>query len=94
MYISDAGCQKIYKVNISDSSCVPFGWKGRYAGPGRFSFAFPAPDKVMAFTDHSVITFMKDDKPCESIILDEAIVDAGMWADSVFVATNTNVREM
>ena len=71
-------------MNISDSSCVPFGWKGRYAGPGKFSFAFPAPDKVMVFTDHSVITFMKD----------EAIVDAGMWADSVFVATNTSVREM
>ena len=81
-------------MNISDSSCVPFGWKGRYAGPGKFSFAFPASDRVMVFTDHSMITFLKDDKPCESIILDKAIVDAELWADTVFVATSTNIRVM
>ena len=81
-------------MNISDSSCVPFGWKGRYAGPGKFSFAFPSHDNGMAFTGHSTRSFLKDDKPRESIILDEAIVDSELWADTVFVATSTNIRVM
>ena len=84
----------LYKVNLPDSSCVPFGWRGRYAGPGKFSFAFPTCDRVMVFTDHSVITFLKDDKPCHSIILDDAITDAGLWADVLYVSTDKSVREM
>ena len=48
VYISDTGCQMVLKVNIGDGSCVPFGWKGAYSGPGKFIFAFPAPDKVMS----------------------------------------------
>ena len=84
----------LYKVNLPDGSCVPFGWRGRYAGPGKFSFAFPICDRVMVFTDHSVITFLKDGQPCQSIILDDAITDAGLWADVLYVSTDKSVREM
>ena len=55
VYISDTGCQMLYKVNLPDSSCVPFGWRGRYAGPGKFCFAFPTRDRVLVFTDHSAV---------------------------------------
>ena len=89
VYISDTCCQMLYKVNLPDSSCVPFGWRGRYAGPGKFSFAFPTRDRVMVFTDHSVITFLKDDTPCQSIILDDAITDAGLRT-----FRQTNLSEM
>ena len=94
VYISDTGCQMLYKVNLPDSSCVPFGWRGRYAGPGKFCFAFPTRDRVLVFTDHSVITFLKDGTPCQSIILDDAIIDAGIWADTLYVSTDKCVREM
>ena len=81
------------KVNLADGSCVPFGWKGRYAGPGKFIFAFPTPDKVMMFTDHSVINVTKDDTPCESVLLDEVIVNAKLWQNTVFVSTEKSVYE-
>ena len=93
MYISDTGCQMVLKVNIGDGSCVPFGWKGSYSGPGKFIFAFPAPDKVMLFTDHSVINILKNDTPCESILLDDIILDAKLWVDTVFVSTENAVTQ-
>ena len=91
VYISDTGCQMVLKVNIDDGSCVPFGWKGAYTGPGKFIFAFPAPDKVMLLTDHSVINVLKNDTPCESILLDDTILDANLWVDTVFVSTENSV---
>ena len=93
VYISDTGCQMVLKVNIGDGSCVPFGWKGAYSGPGKFIFAFPAPDKVMIFTDHSGINILKNDTPCESILLDEIILDAKLWVDTVFVSTENSVTQ-
>ena len=39
VYVSDTGNQIILKVNLADKSCIPFGWTGRYAGPGKFCFA-------------------------------------------------------
>ena len=93
VYISDTGCQMVLKVNIGDGSCVPFGWKGAYSGPGKFIFAFPAPDKVMLFTDHSVINILKNDTPCESILLDDIILDAKLWVDTVFVSTENAVTQ-
>ena len=93
VYISDTGCQMVLKVNIGDGSCVPFGWKGAFSGPGKFIFAFPAPDKVMLFTDHSVINVLKNDTPCESILLDDIILDAKLWVDTVFVSTENAVTQ-
>ena len=57
-------------------------------------FAFPASDMVMVFTDHSAICFLKDGTPCESIILDEEVGDAGMWSDdTVLVSASKSVDE-
>ena len=82
VYISNTGCQMVLKVNIGDGSCVPFGWKGAYSGPGKFIFAFPAPDKVMLFTDHSVINILKNDTPCESILLDTVLKENWFYDNS------------
>ena len=61
--------------------------------PAYIMFAFPAPDKVMMFTDHSMISVLKDDTPCESVLLDEIIVDASLWVDTVFVSTENSVTQ-
>ena len=93
VYVSDTGNQIILKVNLADKSCIPFGWTGRYAGPGKFCFAFPAPDQVMVFTDHSVISFLMDGTPCQSIILEEEVVDASSLHDTILVAEKNSIRE-
>ena len=95
MYLSDLGCQIVIKVSIHGSSCVPFGWYGRYTGPGRFKFALPTSDRVLVFTDHSALIFRKDGTRCESIILDEDedATDAGMWRDTVLISVAKTVRE-
>ena len=36
----------------------------------------PGKDRVLVFTDHSVIKFTSDGTPCESIILDSPVNDA------------------
>ena len=94
--MSDPGLQVVMKVCLVGSSCVAFGWEGRYAGPGLLKFAFPATDRVFVFTDHSTITFLKDGTPYESIILDEEISDAGMWAedDNIYVSMSKSVEEL
>ena len=83
------------KVSLVGSSCVAFGWEGRYTGPGQIKFAFPTNDRVHVFTDHSTITFLKDGTPCESIILDEEVSDAGMWEkDTIYVSVSKSVAEL
>ena len=94
MYVSDPGCQVTMKVSLVGSSCEAFGWEGRYTGPGTMKFAFPSSDRVFVFTDHSAISFLKDGTPCESIILDEEVSDAGMWEDNTLhVSVSTSVTE-
>ena len=63
-------------VNII-KKCTLNRWSGRYLGPGIFRFAVPAAEHVSVFTDHSVITFLKDGTACESVLLDKPIIDAG-----------------
>ena len=93
VYVSDTGNQVIIKVSLEDKACAPFGWTGRYSGPGAFSFAVPAPDQVLVFTDHSVISFLKDGSPCHSVILEEEVVDAISLPDTVFVAEALAIRD-
>ena len=80
-------------TRLADKSCIPFGWTGRYAGPGIFRFAFTAPDQVMVFTDHSVISFLKDGTPCQSIILEEEVLDARILHGAILVAEKTNIKD-
>ena len=54
-----------------------FRWTGRYLGPGKMYFAIPSTNFVSIFTDHSLLTFKFDGTPCESILLDKPMVDAG-----------------
>ena len=76
------------KVSLPGGSCTSFGWEGMYTGP------FPASDRVMVFTDHSAISFLKYGTPCESIILDKEVGDAGMWSeDTVIVSVSKTVEE-
>ena len=91
MYLSDPGCQVVMKVSLPGGSCTSFGWEGRYSGPGYMKFAIPASDRVILFTDHSAISFLKDGTPCESILLDEEVGDAGMWANKVFVSASKSI---
>ena len=93
MYVSDTGNQMVMKVNLADKSCIPFGWTGRYAGPGIFRFAFPAPDQVMVFTDHSVISFLKDGTPRQSLVLDEGVSDCNISFDTIYVAEMKLIRK-
>ena len=93
VYVSDTGNQIILKVNLADKSCIPFWWTGRYAGPGIFRFEFPAPDQVMVFTDHSVISFLKDGAPCQSVILEEEVLDARILHGAILVAEITNIKD-
>ena len=94
VYVSDPGSQMVMKFSLPGGSCTSFGWEGRYTGPGSMKFAFPAADRVMVFTDHSAISFLKDGTPCESIILDEEVGDAGMWSeDTVIVSVSKTVEE-
>ena len=93
VYVSDTGNQMVMKVNLADKSCIPFGWTGRYAGPGIFRFALTAPDQVMVFTDHSVISFLKDGTPCQSIILEEEVLDTRILHGAILVAEKTNIKD-
>ena len=52
-------------------------WSGRYCGPGSFCLAVPIAEQVVIITDHSAIYFLKDGTPCESVLLDKPITDAG-----------------
>ena len=52
-------------------------WSGRYCGPGSFCLAVPLAEQVVIITDHSAIFFLKDGTPCESVLLDKPITDAG-----------------
>jgi hypothetical protein len=54
-------------------------WKRRYSGPGNFTFAVPVAKMVYVFKDHSLIIFLPNGTPCESIILDMPIIDAGRF---------------
>ena len=58
-------------------------WRGRYTGPGSLQFALPSGDLVYIFTDHSYISFLKDGTPCESVILDDPVKDAGASSKGV-----------
>ena len=84
MYVSDTGNQMVMKVNLADKSCIPFGWTGRYAGPGIFRFALTAPDQVMVFGDGT---------PCQSIILEEEVLDARILHGAILVAEKTNIKD-
>ena len=58
-----------------------------------FDFAIPAGDYVIVFTDHSAIYFLKDGTPCESVLLDDRIIDAAYFGKELFVANNTDIRK-
>ena len=94
MYVSDIGNQTLIKVNLADKSCIPFGWRGRYSGPGTFRLALPVNDQVMVFTDHSVISFLEDGTPCQSLILDEGIADANNSFGTTFVAEAKTIKKI
>ena len=93
VYVNDTDNQMVMKVNLADKSCIPFGWTARYAGPGIFRFAFTALDQVMVFTDHSVISFLKDGTPCQSIILEEEVLDARILHGAILVAEKNNIKD-
>ena len=93
VYVSDSGNQTIMVVNVADKSCIPFGWTGRYTGPGIFRLALPADDQVLVFTDHSAISFLMDGTPCESLVLDEGVSDSNLSFDTIFVAESNLIRK-
>ena len=45
--------------------------------------AIPVTEKVCVFTDHSCILFLKDGTPCESILLDNSVKDAGLCKSDI-----------
>ena len=93
VYVSDSGNQVIMVVNVANKSCIPFGWSGRYSGPGTFRLALPADDQVLVFTDHSVISFLKDGTPCQSLVLDEGVSDCNISFDTIYVAEMKLIRK-
>ena len=80
--LKDNSCTPFGQVLLCQNSDFYFEmfndrWSGRYCGPGSFCLAVPVAEQVVIITDHSVIFFLKDGTPCESVILDKPIIDAG-----------------
>ena len=54
----------------------------------------PVQDRVLVFTDHSVVKFTLDGTPCDSILLDFPVTDAVMdQTKNVFVAQGDIIKK-
>ena len=54
----------------------------------------PAQDKVLVFTDHSLIKFTLFGTPCESILLDYPVTDAVMdQTKNIFVVQGEIIKK-
>ena len=85
--MSDEGCQMAMCVNLLSNSCTSF-------GPGHFTFMLPMQDRVLVFTDHSLMKFTLDGLPCESILLDYPVTDAVMdKTKNIFVAQGDIIKK-